>query len=485
MGGTRSALTLSFARLCLDFFAWNFASLAYDLSGGAGWFYLERSTSPFSAPLAFHLLLTFTGKLREKRILVIVAYAAFAAISIPALLSFGVESARAFATSRAWAAAHLTGVVVTMAYAGWLLFLQLRTAFAPAERASTGLVLLALGVGSILTSTELVADLGIAVPRLGHVGTLCASLLMGMAVLKFRLIDAEVSWVVGLRACIIGVIALGAHLAVFALHSGNTAMALWGTTTVTLAAILSTRASVARASERRQRLEYLATLGRFSAQMAHDLKNPLAALKGAVQFLMTERGAGKGIEQQDEFMELLAEQIDRMDRIVDQYQRLGRVEPIVRRAQINGVVRSVLALHTVAALNRVKICTELRDGLPECGLDQDLLAGALENLLRNAAEAMPRGGTVTVRTSLSIGTGRSFIVLAVEDTGEGMDVRVQERAFDDFFTTKASGSGLGLAFVRRVADAHGATIGLSSALGRGTSIELKLPVHCEARPHDH
>jgi signal transduction histidine kinase len=98
---------------------------------------------------------------------------------------------------------------------------------------------------------------------------------------------------------------------------------------------------------------------------------------------------------------------------------------------------------------------------------------------------MPQGGTVTVRTSLSIGTGRSFIVLTVEDTGEGMDVRVQEKAFDDFFTTKASGSGLGLAFVRRVADAHGAAIGLSSALGRGTSIELKLPVDGEARLHDH
>jgi signal transduction histidine kinase len=97
----------------------------------------------------------------------------------------------------------------------------------------------------------------------------------------------------------------------------------------------------------------------------------------------------------------------------------------------------------------------------------------LENLVRNAMEAMPDGGTVTVRTARS---GAESVLLSVADTGCGMDARTRERAFDDFFTTKALGSGLGLAFVRRVVEAHGGRVSLESEQGRGTLVSVRLPV---------
>ncbi len=98
--------------------------------------------------------------------------------------------------------------------------------------------------------------------------------------------------------------------------------------------------------------------------------------------------------------------------------------------------------------------------------------------MRNALEAMPRGGVLTVRTR----TEDSGVVLSVEDTGEGMNARTRERAFDDFYTTKTTGSGLGLAFVRRVVEAHGGRVTLTSHEGRGTTVTLRLPVSATRVP---
>jgi signal transduction histidine kinase len=105
-----------------------------------------------------------------------------------------------------------------------------------------------------------------------------------------------------------------------------------------------------------------------------------------------------------------------------------------------------------------------------------MLARVLENLVRNAIEAMPSGGAVTVRTARSSSGGRDGILIAVEDSGHGMDARTKDLALDDFFTTKAHGSGLGLAFVRRVAEAHGGDVLIASTEGRGTVVTVRLPV---------
>jgi signal transduction histidine kinase len=214
-------------------------------------------------------------------------------------------------------------------------------------------------------------------------------------------------------------------------------------------------------------------MGRFSAQLAHDLKNPIAALKGATQFLREERQRSHGSsDPQNEFFDLIAEQVGRLERVVDSYQRLARVEPVASAIDVNDVVRRVVASQAFAANGKISLQTRLEEGLPPCRADRDLLASALENLVRNSFEAMPGGGTVMVRTSREEDT----VVLTVEDTGQGMDARTRERAFDAFYTTKPTGSGLGLAFVRRVIDAHGGDVALNSKEGAGTALTLRLPL---------
>ncbi|MBW2459721.1 MAG: two-component system sensor histidine kinase/response regulator, partial [Deltaproteobacteria bacterium] len=127
----------------------------------------------------------------------------------------------------------------------------------------------------------------------------------------------------------------------------------------------------------------------------------------------------------------------------------------------------------------IDITTELDRDLPSVDGDADLLTNALENVARNAVEAMPRGGELRVITKGVSTSAGAEARIVVTDTGKGMDVRARERALEDFFTTKAEGSGLGLSFVARVVKAHGGVIRLDSEEGRGTTVQLQLPV---ARP---
>jgi signal transduction histidine kinase len=103
---------------------------------------------------------------------------------------------------------------------------------------------------------------------------------------------------------------------------------LWFTGLVTLVLISFSRRGIARAIERRERFDRLATVARFSAQLAHDLKNPLAALKGATQFLEGELAQGRDLATQGTFLKLIGDQVERLTRVVDNYERLGRVEPV-------------------------------------------------------------------------------------------------------------------------------------------------------------
>lgn len=162
-----------------------------------------------------------------------------------------------------------------------------------------------------------------------------------------------------------------------------------------------------------------------------------------------------------------------MHRVVDDYQRVGRVQPVLRAVDMNDLVRGAIALEPFATDGKVTIESSLANDLPSCKLDPDLLSQAIQNVIHNAFEAMPDGGTVAVRTERT--DAPEGIAIVITDAGPGMDARKAERAFDEFYTTKPQGTGLGLAFVRRVAQAHRGSVSLESQLGKGTSVRIQLP----------
>jgi signal transduction histidine kinase len=229
----------------------------------------------------------------------------------------------------------------------------------------------------------------------------------------------------------------------------------------------------------RARAERQVLLGRFTEQLAHDVKNPLTALKGALQFLSVERELGRPLDAHARFVDLMIDQVARIQRSFEQYQRFARVEPELRRCSLDGVVQRVMALQAFASASSISLRGTIEPGLPECDLDEDLLAQALESVLANACDAMPDGGLISVRAAHASPPGGG-VTLSVADEGAGMDARTLELACDEFYTTKAQGRGLGLHFVKRVARAHGGRLELQSQLGRGTIVSIHLPAAARA-----
>jgi signal transduction histidine kinase len=156
-----------------------------------------------------------------------------------------------------------------------------------------------------------------------------------------------------------------------------------------------------------------------------------------------------------------------MAAIVDSYDRMGRIELRKTLVRVDEVVLSVARAH---GLHEKSIAWG--DGDAECEADRDLFESAVDNVVRNALEATHDRGDVRIATE----RGADALIVRVIDTGPGMDVRQRQRAFDDFFTTKETGSGLGLSFARRVMLAHGGDVTLKSDIGVGTTVELRLPM---------
>ncbi|MBZ4415153.1 PAS domain-containing sensor histidine kinase [Myxococcus sp. RHSTA-1-4] len=469
----RSPLALPLALLSIILSTLNFSGFALERSGEPGWKLVGFAAALMTVPCTLHFILAFVGRRRRSAWAMFGTYAVFCALAALMLAGLGAPSlAERLLTLRF--GLTVTGLVTPPMGGGFaLLWLHLRRAQHPDERARAGLVLLGLTLLVALLLTDLAAELGLQVPRLGNLGTLLGLPVMATAALRFGLFGRDVGAArMALHAVGVAGVGVLAYLAVFRLFGGQAGALVVCTSAVTFSLLAATRRVVTAYVSRSERMERLATLGRFSAQMAHDLKNPIAAMKGAAQYLKEEHARGRPWDGHGEFLDLLLEQVERLDRVVDTYQRLARVEPLPRPVDLGRLVEGVLSLQSFASPGQVSIVRELAPGLPPCSGDEDLLANALENLVRNAFEAMPGGGTLTVRT-LRDGAD---VAVEVEDTGEGMDARTRERAFDDFFTTKAAGSGLGLAFVRRVVEAHGGEVALTSREGHGTVVRLRLPV---------
>jgi len=474
---TRSTLGLRLALLCLDLFAWESASLAHEVSGHQEWRWLNVTLSPLTAPLALEFVLAFTGRARRSPLARQLVWAAFGLLSFASGLAFIWPPARAFAGSALWAKLYLGGLAAVLLPILYLLVRHLREAGSPEERQRGRLLLWAIAVGGLFGSTNLLNDLWPAIPGLGALGLLLASSLTALVALRFQLLDRDLSRWAALAALAVASGGVLVHLGSLKAVGPELGVGLLSGAALGLGLLAAARSLATRAALEKVRLSQLAFLGRFSAQMAHDLKNPLSALKGAAQFLAEEETREDASAEKRRFTGLMLEQIERVERVIERYQRLSRVEARRAPLELNALVLGVVALQPFAA-GPVAIRTELTPDLPAFEGDADLLAGALENLVRNAFEAMPSGGSVTVSTAHD----QSVLLLAVADSGPGMDARTSERAFDEFFSTKETGSGLGLPFVLRVAEAHGGEVRLLSAQPHGTVVQLRFPLSKPLEP---
>jgi signal transduction histidine kinase len=466
----RSPLGRPLAALCVVLFGWNFATLAHHVFEVSAFGVLDSVFTALSPAALFEFVVRFTGQSGRLRRLRVLVWLAFGALALVTALAFVSKTLGEWTDSQGFSALFLALWAPTVVCELLLLRAHLLRSRDATEKARTRIVLAALAIGATCSTSDIVGGFGLSLPPLGALGTLVAAALLLTSAVRFRLFEenqsARSAAYVG---SVIGV-SVVAYLTLFRAFAANLAVQAFGVAALTAVVVLVARELGSAYAESRERVTHLATLGRFSAQMAHDLKSPLTALVGAAQVLdglPAPLDADASVAAtRSEFTTMLLAQAVRATSVVDRYDRMARVEVRPTRVRINEVIRSVMRAHAIDEQNM-----ELAASDPECEADRDLVESALENVVRNAVEATSAGGEVRIESRRE----RNAIVICVRDTGAGMDVRQQERVFDDFFTTKPHGSGLGLAFVRRVLSAHGGGVELESEFGRGTSVELRLP----------
>lgn len=217
--------------------------------------------------------------------------------------------------------------------------------------------------------------------------------------------------------------------------------------------------------------EHLAAVGELAASLAHEIKNPLAGISGAIQILGDDLGADHPHK------EIIAEclrQIDRLDAAVKDLLIYARPKPPnTSRVAISRLLQQVMVLlREEPAFRGIHVNYNAPEVDVVLEVDETQVHQVLTNLFINAAHACQPGGNIRCR----ITDGKTRSVIQIEDDGIGMTSEVMNRAFEPFYTTKAKGTGLGLAICKRIIEAHGGTISLDSKPGKGTCVTIEIPV---------
>jgi signal transduction histidine kinase len=224
-----------------------------------------------------------------------------------------------------------------------------------------------------------------------------------------------------------------------------------------------------------RKVDRLAALGRLSAGVAHEIRNPLAGIRTTAELL---RGRLDGDEDRVRFVDVILEETERLDRIVGSLLQFARPPtPRPRPLDVRSLLDRARQLAAGKAAERgVTIRLDVPDDLPCPPGDPDQILQVILNLVLNAIEASPTGTAVRVTAGLETGVAGEAVRVAIEDRGPGVAPAVRERIFDPFFSTKPGGTGLGLSISQHIVRAHGGMLRLEDTPAGLSVALLSLPL---------
>ena len=231
--------------------------------------------------------------------------------------------------------------------------------------------------------------------------------------------------------------------------------------------------------ERRLAAERLAAWGDVARYVTHEIKNPLFPIRLSIENLQRAyQGRGNQSTAFDEIFvqctDIVIEEVERLQRLVDEFHQFARMPHAERKlSDLNQVVQNVVNLYAESVEN-IQIKGSLALDLPPLSLDSEQITQALENLIQNAIEAIPDGGTLNISTQL---VNEEKIRIKIQDTGIGMSPETLAQIFAPYYTTKDTGTGLGMAIVQRIINDHDGEIFVESKEGIGTTVSIELQAH--------
>jgi signal transduction histidine kinase len=222
--------------------------------------------------------------------------------------------------------------------------------------------------------------------------------------------------------------------------------------------------------------ERMATVGKLSLKVAHEVRNPIAAIELNAELvgdLVRERG-GADMEEAATLVTAIREQVNALDTITEEYLAFARFpRPQYDEDSVNEMVAALVEfVRPVAARQGSTVEATTDQTVPPMAIDRTLLRQSILNLVKNGLEALGRGGKLTVSTRRV----DDHVEIAIQDTGPGIASDVGKRLFEQFFTTKPQGTGLGLYISRQIIEQHGGTLRWESAPGAGTTFTATLPI---------
>lgn len=226
-----------------------------------------------------------------------------------------------------------------------------------------------------------------------------------------------------------------------------------------------------RLAERLEHSRRLAQIGEMAARVAHEVRNPLNAIIGAAHFLATEYADSDTARK---FTDLIVRQATRVNQVASDLLSISRPQGIrLTDVNINAVIEQVLdAMCEQIKSQKIAVRTDIDTDIPLIRADVMQIEQAVQNLVRNAVEAMPEGGKLTITTKCA----GDDIIIKIEDSGPGIPKAERERVFQSFYTTKTRGTGLGLTIVRSVLERHGGGIEIEQPETSGTRVMVRLPI---------
>ena len=227
---------------------------------------------------------------------------------------------------------------------------------------------------------------------------------------------------------------------------------------------------LAQTEEQLRHADRLSALGKLSAGIAHEVRNPLASIKGTAEILSEKFNPE---DKEYEFVEILIKEVNRLDAVIVGFLDFAKPKlPKLKLSNINDIILSVLKLteHQMTKA-RISLKTHLEDSLPSVYVDPEQIKQVFLNLIINAIQAMPDGGRMEVKSHRN----SSKIVCTFSDTGIGISNEQQNDLFTPFYTSKKNGTGLGLAIVYRILEGHKGEIKFTSEKNKGACFTISLP----------